>query len=454
MTLFCLYPQGSQSLITKNFSAKSYTHVNFLKVNDIIIIYYICIENFQNINKIMSFDLNIMVASKVSEMTESATIRMAQKGRDLAAKGVKVISLSLGEPDFDTPDHIKEAAIDGLKKGMTKYTPVSGTADIKAAIIEKMKTDSGLDYKPNQIVVSNGAKQSVFNICTAIIDQGDEVLIFGPYWVSYIEIVKFCGGVPVVVNAGIEDDFKVKATDVANAITDKTRLIIFSSPCNPTGSVFTMEELESIAAVVKKHDNLVVVSDEIYEYINFQGKHASIASIEGMQEMTAVINGFSKGFSMTGWRLGFMCAPAWLASACDKVQGQVTSGAASFSQHAAAVGLRSDMKPTHDMAIAFKTRRDLVLKLLKEIPGVITNNPQGAFYVFPDISYFFGKSDGANTINNADDFSEIMLAEAHVGLVSGGAFGAENCIRISYAASEQDLTTAMGNLKRVLANFK
>ncbi len=402
----------------------------------------------------MAFDLEKMVAHKVSEMTESATIKMAQKGRDLAAKGVKVISLSLGEPDFDTPDHIKEAAMDGLRKGMTKYTPVSGTAEIKSAIIEKMKRDSDLEYKPNQIVVSNGAKQSVFNICTAIIDKGDEVIIFAPYWVSYIEIVKFCGGTPVIVSAGIEDDFKVTADQVKAAITDKTRLVIFSSPCNPTGSVFTKEELSSIADVLKNTDNIVVVSDEIYEYINFQGGHVSIASEEGMQEITAVINGFSKGFSMTGWRLGFMCAPAWLASACDKVQGQVTSGAASFSQHAAAVGLRSDMKPTHDMAVAFLKRRDLVISLLKEIPGIIVNHPMGAFYVFPDVSYYFGKSDGTNTITNADDFSEIMLAEAHVGLVSGGAFGADNCIRISYAASEEDLTTACNSLKRVLANFK
>jgi aspartate aminotransferase len=402
----------------------------------------------------MAFDLNKMIASKVSDMTESATIKMAQKARDLAAKGVKVISLSLGEPDFDTPDHIKEAAMEGLRKGMTKYTPVSGTADLKAAIIDKMKRDSNLEYKPNQIVVSNGAKQSVFNICTAIIDQGDEVIIFGPYWVSYIEIVKFCGGTPVVVSAGIEADFKVSAAQVEAAITDKTRLVIFSSPCNPTGSVFTKEELYDIAQVLKNKDNILVVSDEIYEYINFQGGHTSIASVDGMYDITAVINGFSKGFSMTGWRLGFMCAPAWLATACDKVQGQVTSGAASFSQYAAAVGLRSDMKPTHDMAVAFKSRRDLVLNLLKEIPGIIVNNPMGAFYVFPDVSYYFGKSDGVNTINNADDFSEIMLAEAHVGLVSGGAFGADNCIRISYAASEEDLTTAIGNLKRVLANFK
>ena len=402
----------------------------------------------------MAFDLKIMVADKIQEMTESATIRMAQKARELASKGVNVISLSLGEPDFDTPEHIKDAAIDGLHKGMTKYTPVSGKKKKKNAIIRKMKRDSGLDYQGNQIVISNGAKQSIFNICTAVIDPGDEVIIFAPYWVSYYEIVKFCHGTPVIVSAGIEDEFKVSAAQVAAAITERTRMVIFSSPCNPTGSVFTTDELAAIADVIKTHDNIVVVSDEIYEYINFQSKHASIASVPGMQEITAVVNGFSKGFSMTGWRLGFMAGPAWLASACDKVQGQVTSGAASFSQHAAAVGLDSDMSPTVEMTRAFQKRRDLVIEQLKQIPGLIVNNPQGAFYVFPDVSFYFGKSDGTNTIQNADDFSEIMLAEAHVGLVSGSAFGADQCIRISYAASEEDLTEAIKRLKNCLSKFK
>ncbi|MFM2394319.1 MAG: hypothetical protein RLZZ546_2301 [Bacteroidota bacterium] len=402
----------------------------------------------------MAFDLNVMVANKVSSMEESATIKMAQKARELAAKGVKVISLTLGEPDFDTPEHIKLAAYDGIKKGMTKYTPVSGTAEIKTAIIEKMKRDSGLTYSPNQIVVSNGAKQSIFNICTSIIDPGDEVIIFAPYWVSYIEIVKFCGGTPIVINSTIDDEFKVNAAQVEAAITPKTRLVIFSSPCNPTGSVFSREELDDIAEVIKKYDNIVVVSDEIYEYINFQGKHDSIATANGMQDITAVVNGFSKGFSMTGWRLGFMCAPAWLASACDKVQGQVTSGAASFSQHAAAIGLNTDLKPTLDMVAAFKTRKELIRGLLSDIPGIKVNDPQGAFYLFPDVSHYFGKTNGNLTIKNADDFAEIMLAEGHVGLVSGGAFGAEECIRISYAASNEDLIEAAKRIKNTLSNFK
>lgn len=402
----------------------------------------------------MSLDLNVMVAKKIQEMTESATIKMAQKARELAAKGINVISLSLGEPDFDTPDHIKEAAIDGIKKGYTKYTPVAGRLDLRQAISAKLKRENNLEYAPTQIVVSNGAKQSIANICTAVLDPGDEVVIFAPYWVSYYEIVKFCDAVPVTVFADIDQDYKVTAAQVENAITPKTRLVIFSSPCNPTGSVFTKEELTAIAEVIKKHDNILVISDEIYEHINFGGEHASIAAVEGMKDITAVVNGFSKGFSMTGWRLGFMAAPQWLASACDKVQGQVTSGAASFSQYAAAVGLNSDMKPTYEMCEEFKKRRDLVIGMLKEIPGLKVNHPQGAFYVFPDVSYYFGKSNGNATIKDADDFAELMLSEAHVGLVSGGAFGAPNCVRISYAASTEELTEAISRLKNTLSTFK
>lgn len=402
----------------------------------------------------MSLDLNVMVAKKIQEMTESATIKMAQKARELAAKGINVISLSLGEPDFDTPDHIKEAAIDGIKKGYTKYTPVAGRLDLRQAICAKLKRENNLEYSPSQIVVSNGAKQSIANICTAVLDPGDEVVIFAPYWVSYYEIVKFCNAVPVSVFADIDQDYKVTADQVEKAITPKTRLVIFSSPCNPTGSVFTKEELTAIAEVIKKHDNIVVISDEIYEHINFGGEHASIAAVDGMKDITAVVNGFSKGFSMTGWRLGFMAAPQWLASACDKVQGQVTSGAASFSQYAAAVGLNSDMKPTYVMCEEFKKRRDLVISMLKEIPGLKVNNPQGAFYVFPDVSYYFGKSNGNDTIKDADDFSELMLSEAHVGLVSGEAFGAPNCVRISYAASTEELTEAITRLKNTLNTFK
>lgn len=402
----------------------------------------------------MSLDLSKMVAEKIQTMTESATIKMAQKGRDLAAQGVKVISLSLGEPDFDTPEYIKQAATEGLQKGYTKYTPVPGLNELRKAIVSKFQRENNLTYTENQIVVSNGAKQSIANVCISLLNPGDEVIIFAPFWVSYVEIVKFAGGIPVIISAGIDQDFKVTAQQVSDAITPKTKLIMFSSPCNPTGSLFTKDELESIANVIKQHNNIVVLSDEIYEHINFLGEHASIAQFEGMQEITAVVNGFSKGYSMTGWRLGYMAAPQWLSSACAKVQGQITSGASSFGQYAAAVALNGDQTDRIEMVKAFKKRRDLVLGLLSDIPGVKVNRPEGAFYVFPDISYYFGKTDGTNVINNADEFCEVMLSEAHVGSVSGSAFGDDNCFRISYAASEEDLTTAIASLKRVLGTFK
>lgn len=402
----------------------------------------------------MSLDLSVMLSDKIQAMSESATIKMAQKARELAAKGVKVISLSLGEPDFDTPQYIKDAAAEGLAKGYTKYTPVSGLAELKKAIVGKFKRENNLDYTEKEIVVSTGAKQSIANVFLSLVNPGDEVIIFAPYWVSYVELVKFCGGVPVIVSAGIDQDFKVNAGQLAEAITEKTKVIIYSSPCNPTGSLYSQEELESLAEVILPHNNIVVISDEIYEHINFVGAHASIATIPGMKEITAVVNGFSKGYSMTGWRLGYMAAPQWLAAACDKVQGQITSGAASFSQFAAAIALDGDQGPTKAMTAAFEKRKKLVLELLSQIPGVKVNDPQGAFYVFPDVSYYFGKSNGELTINNADDFCEIMLAEAHVGCVSGSAFGNDDCIRISYAASEANLTTAIGNLHRVLSEFK
>lgn len=401
----------------------------------------------------MNIDPSKMISAKVQAMEESATIRMAQKSRDLAAKGIKVISLSLGEPDFDTPEFIKDAAYEALKKGNTKYTPVPGAMDLRNAICDKFRDENGLDFKPSQIVVSNGAKQGIFNICMAMINPGDEVIILAPYWVSYIEIVKFAGGVPIVLSAGIEDDFKVNATQIKVAITAKTKLMIYSSPCNPTGSVYTYDELKSIAEVVSKHD-ILVVSDEIYEYINFTNNHVSIGSFDNMQGRVATINGFSKGFSMTGWRLGYMGAPQWLADACNKVQGQVTSGAASFSQEAAAVALRSNRNECLEMREAFRRRRDLIISLLKEIPGMKVNHPQGAFYVFPDVSHYFGVSNGNVTIHNADDFAEAMLTEAHVGTVSGSAFGNDNCVRLSYAASDENLIEAIQRIKDCLAGFK
>lgn len=399
-------------------------------------------------------DQSIMISQKVQSMTESATLRMAKKGRELAAKGVKVISLSLGEPDFDTPQHIKDAATEGLAKGITKYTPVTGLPVLKKAIVDKLLRDNGVEYADNQIVVSNGAKQSIANICMALLNEGDEAIIFAPYWVSYVEIVKFAGGTPVVISAGIEKDFKVTPDQLEAAITDKTKLIIYSSPCNPSGSVFSKAELEGLAEVIRKHDNILVLSDEIYEHINFEGQHSSISSLTGMKDITAVVNGFAKGYSMTGWRLGFMAGPAWLASACDKVQGQITSGASSFGQYAAAVALNSDHTPTHKMVEEFHKRRDLIIDLFSQIPGVKVNRPTGAFYLFPDVSYYFGKTNGQHTIKDADDFCEVVLAEAHVACVSGAAFGDDNCIRISYAASEEELRMAVKQIKEFLAGFR
>ena len=394
-----------------------------------------------------------MLSQRVASMAMSATLKMAQKGRELKAKGYDIISLSLGEPDFDTPEHIREAAKQALDDGFTRYTPVSGLADFKEAIIHKFKRDNGLEFTPKQIVVSNGAKQSIANICLSLLNPGDEVIIFAPYWVSYYEIVKFAGGVPVVISTDIDNDFKVSPEQLKNAITHKTKAILFSSPCNPTGSVYTMEELEALADIIARDNDIIVMSDEIYEYINFSDKHASIGTIPSMKDRTVTINGMSKGFAMTGWRLGYIGAPEWLAAACDKVQGQFTSGATAFGQKAASVALMSDLGPTLDMKKAFERRKKLVIEQLSKIDGIKVNNPQGAFYLFPDISSFFGKTNGKTIIDNADDFAEIMLEEAHVAVVSGTAFGDNNCFRLSYAASDDQLIEAVARMKRVLSEY-
>jgi len=395
-----------------------------------------------------------MLSKKVSSMSESATIKMSQKARNLKAEGHDVISLSLGEPDFDTPQHIKDAAKKALEDGYTKYTPVPGHTEYVQAIIEKFKRDNDLHFEKNQIVVSNGAKQCIANVCLSVLDPGDEVIIFTPYWVSYFEIVKFAGGTPIKVSATIDQDFKVSPKQLEQAINHKTKAIIFSSPCNPTGSVYTRDELEGLAEVISNYDNLIVISDEIYEYINFTGQHASIGAIESMRDRTVTINGMSKGFSMTGWRLGYMGGPAWLMKACAKVQGQFTSGAAAFSQKAASVALLSDLSPSYDMRDAFLQRRDLVIEGLKAIPGVNVNHPTGAFYVFPDISSYFGKSNGSVVIDDSNDFVEIILESAHVALVAGSAFGDDNCFRISYAAAEDVLTEAIKRIANCLKDFK
>lgn len=394
------------------------------------------------------------LAQRVQRMEESATIKMAAMARELKGQGHNVISLSLGEPDFDTPDHIKEAAKRALDEGYTKYTPVPGLPELREAIVTKFKRDNNLEFSPNDIVVSNGAKQSIFNIFMALLNEGDEVIVLAPYWVSYSEIIKLAGGKPVILGASIEEDYKVSAAAVAAAITDKTKALLFSSPCNPTGSVYTHDELQGIAQVVGQRDDIMIISDEIYEYINFTDHHVSIGSFPEVKDQTVTVNGFSKGFAMTGWRLGYMGAPTWLAKACAKIQGQVTSGATAFGQMAGAHALLADLTPTHKMKEAFLQRRDMVIELLEKIPDMKVNHPQGAFYIFPDISAYFGKTDGNTTITNADDFCEYLLQHAHVAVVTGAAFGAPNCFRLSYAASEAELREAVQRMQETLAQLK
>lgn len=392
-----------------------------------------------------------VLSDRILNMEESATLKMSQMVRDLKAKGHDVISLSLGEPDFDTPRHIKRAAKKALDAGYTKYTPVMGLMELREAICTKFKRDNDLEFTPNNIVVSNGAKQSIYNLCMALLNPGDEVIIFAPYWVSYSSIIELAGGVPVEVSAGIQQDYKVSADQVAEAITDKTKLVLFSSPCNPTGSVYDKQELEAIAAVIAPHEHIHIIADEIYEFINFlEGGHVSIGTIPSVKDRTITVNGFSKGFAMTGWRLGYIGAPVAVAKACAKLQGQVTSGANAFSQMGGAHALLSDLKPTYKMNKAFLKRKKLVLRLLKKIKGIKVNNPDGAFYVFPDISAFFGKTDGEMTIHNSVDFCEYILNKAFVGIVPGSAFGAEGCFRLSYAASEDTLKDAISRIAAAL----
>jgi aspartate aminotransferase len=395
-----------------------------------------------------------VLSDRVSKLAESETLKMARMARELRALGHDVISLSLGEPDFDTPDHIKEAAFQALKDGYTKYTPVAGLPELTKAVSEKFKRDNGLDYRPDQIVVSNGAKQSIYNLCQALLDPGDEVVLFAPYWVSYWEIIRMSGGIPKLVYAGVEREFKPSPEQLALAITERTKFVLFSSPCNPTGAVFDRKELEAYANVLARYPHVYVVSDEIYEYINFTHEHVSIGSFPQVKDRTITVNGFAKGFAMTGWRLGYIGAPKFIADACTKIQGQVTSGASSFGQKAGAVALSSSLAPTDAMREAFRERRDIVLSMLSEIPGMHTNHPEGAFYVFPDISAFFGKSDGHTVIRDADDFCDYILTNAYVGLVSGSAFGDPRCFRLSYAASEAQLREAIRRMKAVLGKLR
>jgi aspartate aminotransferase len=392
----------------------------------------------------------IKLSKRLEAMEESATIAMSQKSRELKAQGKDVISLSLGEPDFYTPQFIKDAAVKAMEENYTMYTPVPGYDDLRESICKKFKRDNGLIYSKDQIVVSTGAKQSIANVVLSIIDPGDEVIVPAPYWVSYIEIVKVAEGVPVIVHAGIEHNFKITANQLREAITDKTKMVIFSTPCNPTGSVYSKEELYALAQVIKDYPQLVVLSDEIYEHINFVGKHESLAQFPEVYNQVVTINGVSKAWAMTGWRLGYIGAPKEIASACSKVQGQFTSGTSSITQRATIAAVEADPAVLSEMIDAFKKRRDLVLNHLNNMPGVKTNVPDGAFYVFPDISAFFGKSYNGFVINTAADLCLYLLSEALIALVTGEAFGDPNCIRISYAASEETLTKAMNRMKEAL----
>ncbi len=394
------------------------------------------------------------LSDRINNMQESATIKMAKLSRELKSQGHDVIDLSLGEPDFDTPQYIKDAAKIAIDKGYTKYTPVPGYPELRKAIVTKFKRDNNLDYTTEQIVVSTGAKQSIANVVLSLINPGDEVLLPAPYWVSYAAIAEVAEGKCIEIPTSIDSNFKVTAVLLEKYVTPKTKLIIFSSPCNPTGSVFSHDELKTIADVIKKHPNLFVLCDEIYEYINFTGeKHTSLASFTDIKEQVITVNGFSKAFAMTGWRLGYIGAPLWLAKACDKIQGQFTSAPCSISQKAGEAALLGDLTPSFDMVKEFKKRRDIVYALLKEIKGLKVNLPEGAFYFFFDVSFYFGKSFNGNVLKTPEDISLYLLSEAKVAAVSGESFGDNNCLRLSYATSEEKLKEACKRMKEAFSKL-
>jgi len=395
------------------------------------------------------------VSKRIQSLSESQTIAMAQRSRALKAEGKDIISLSLGEPDFDTPDFIKDAAKKAIDDNFTRYTAVPGYEGLREAISKKLKRDNNLNYSTDQIVVSTGAKQSIANVVLSLVNPGDEVIIPSPYWVSYLELVKLAEGVPVFVETSIESDFKMTAEQLKAAMSDKTKMMIFSSPCNPTGSIYEKEELRALAKVISTKKDFYILSDEIYEHINFAGKHESIAQFDEVYDQTITINGVSKGFAMTGWRMGYIAAPTWIAKACAKMQGQITSATSSITQKAATAAMEADPSVTFAMRDAFAERRDLVLSLLKEIPGMIANTPKGAFYVFPDISSYLGKktADG-ELISTATDLSMYLLNVAQVAIVTGEAFGNPNCIRISYATSKEQLEIAIQRIKEALIQLQ
>lgn len=397
--------------------------------------------------KTQALQMSTQLSDRVNKLEASATLAMAAKARELRAEGKDIIGLSLGEPDFNTPDFIKEAAIQAVNDNYNSYTPVDGYIELKDAIIEKFKRDNTLDYNRSQVVVSTGAKQSLYNVAQVCINPGDEVILPCPYWVSYSDIVKLAEGVPVEVETTIDSDFKMTAAQLEAAITPKTKMIWYSSPCNPSGSIYSKEELRALADVLQKHPQIIVVSDEIYEHINYVGEHASMAQFEDMYNRTVTVNGVAKAFAMTGWRIGYIGAPEEIARACNKIQGQVTSGANCIAQRAVITALKAPVSKIKYMVDEFKERRKLILHLISEIPGFECNEPEGAFYIFPNISYYFGKTLKNTTINNASDFSLYLLEEANVATVTGDAFGDKDCIRISYAASSDEIKEALRRIK-------
>ena len=394
------------------------------------------------------------LSNRLNRLAPSQTLAMSQKSGEMKAQGIDVINMSVGEPDFNTPDHIKEAAKKAVDENFSRYSPVPGYMDLRKAIVAKLKNENNLDYTTSEILVSSGAKQSVCNTVMALVNDGEEVIIPAPYWVSYPQMVKLAGGTPVIVNAGFEQNFKMTPEQLEAAITPKTRMLILCSPSNPTGSVYTKDELEALAEVVKRHDDLFVLADEIYEHINYVGKHESIAQFPGMKERTIIVNGVSKAYAMTGWRIGFIAAPEWIVKGCNKLQGQYTSGPCSVSQKAAEAAYTTSQECVETMRKAFERRRDLIVKLAKEIPGLEVNCPQGAFYLFPKCSGSYGKSYEGKTINNSTDLAMFLLEEGHVATVGGDAFGDPECFRMSYATSDDNIREAMRRIKETLAKLK
>lgn len=393
------------------------------------------------------------LSNRLNRLAPSATLAMSQKSSEMKAQGIDVINMSVGEPDFNTPDHIKEAAKEAVDNNYSRYSPVPGYPELRKAIVAKLRNENGLDYADGEILVSNGAKQCVCNAVMALVDDGDEVIIPAPYWVSYPQMVKLAGGTPVIVKAGFEQDFKMTPEQLENAITPKTRMLILCSPSNPTGSVYTENELKALAEVILRHEDVFVLADEIYEHINYTGKHASMAAFPGMKERTIVVNGVSKAYAMTGWRIGFMAAPEWIIKGCNKLQGQYTSGPCSVSQKAAEQAYVASQACVEEMRKAFERRRDLIVGLAREIPGLEVNVPQGAFYLFPKCSSFYGKSDGKRTVNNSSDLAMFLLEEGHVATVGGDAFGDPDCFRMSYATSDDNIREAMKRIKTCLAKL-